>query len=196
MKEKFNLYYRPWLIASALMMGLIALSRSFGEHGDRVLSLSGLLIFLTGVVTITLGVGGIYHWFSERGGPRRRRKLFAKLRQKGLENIGLTADIENQCYAGHLKNYYLTLTPDTNLEEYDILRISAFIIHKDSQVEILKELIKKYEFDSGQSVSFFTHKMKLPFGTIPAIEKIKNEAELLVDDLRFRNIEPISVTME
>lgn len=196
MKETFNLYYRPWLIASTFIMGFLALSRAFGEHRDRVLSLTGLLIFLTGVVTMTLGVGGIYHWFGEKGGPKRKKKLFVKLGLRELEDLGFKPDIENQCYAGHFKSYYLTLTPDSNLEEYDILRISAFIVHKDSQIDTLNDLAKKYEFDSGQSVSFFTHKMKLPFGTIPKVNKIKKEVETLIDDLRFRNIEPLPVTIE
>jgi hypothetical protein len=196
MKEKFKLYYKPWLIASILMVGFIAISRMFGEHRDRVLSLKGLLIFAIGVVTMTLSVGGIYHWYGEKGGPKRKRKLFQKLGLKRLEDLGFKADFENQHYEGHFKNYYLTLTPDTNLEEYDILRICAFIRQKDSQIESLNDLAKKYEFDSGQSVSFFTHKMKLPFGIIPKLEKIKKEVEAFVDDLRFNNIEPLTVAIE
>jgi len=145
---------------------------------------------------LTLGVGGIYHWFGEKAGPKRKRRLFEKPGLKKLEDLGFKADPENQCYAGHFKNYYLTLTPDTNLEEYDILRISAFILHKDSQIDTYNDLAKKYEFDSGQSVSFFTHKMKLPFGTIPKLDKIQKEVETLIDDLRFKNIEPITVTIE
>jgi hypothetical protein len=196
MKEKFNLYYRPWLIASTFMMGFLGLSRAFGEHRDRVLSLFGLAVFVTGVVTMTLGVGGIYHYFGEKAGPKRKKKLFNKLGQRKLEDLGLKPDVENQCYEGHFKNYYLTLTPDSNLEEYDILRISAFILHKDSQVDTLNDLAKKYEFDTGQSVSFFTHKMKLRFGTIPKIDKIRKEVETFIDDLRFKNIEPMAVTIE
>jgi hypothetical protein len=196
MKEKFKKYYRPWLVASIFIMGTIAVPRMFGEHRHRVLSLFGLSVFVSGMVLMTLGVGGIYHYYGEKAGPKRKKKLFIKLGQRKLEDLGLKPDIENQCYAGHFKKYYLTLTPDSNLEEYDILRISAFILHKDSQGDTLNNLAKKYEFDAGESVSFFTHKMKLPFGTIPKLDKIQKEVETFIDDLRFKNIEPLTVTIE
>jgi hypothetical protein len=193
MKEKFRLYYRPWLIVSIFIMGTIAVPRMFGEHKDRVISLTGFAIFFIGVFAVTFLVGGIHHWYREKGGPKRSKKLFGKPEMKKLEELGFTADNENECYAGHFKNYYLTLVPDSNLEDHDILRINALIVPKESQIEILNALAKKYEFSTTDTVSYYTHKIKLPFGRLPNIEKMRKEIELFVDDLRFKNIEAVTV---
>ena len=182
-KEKFNLYYRPWLIAYIIIFGLKIISEAFGKNRATVLSIKGLLIFIGAVSALTLFVGGLYHFFYEYVRPRRRNKLLNKKVLYKLEELGFKKDLENMCYGGHFRNYYLNIMTDSDLEEGDNLRINAFIDYTENQIETVDNLAKIYEFNDGD-LAFFTHKIKLPFGLIPNIETIKTGIEKLVEDLK------------
>lgn len=161
---------------------------------ERTISANGLSLLIGLIIGTSLICGGIYHWFFEVYRPKRLVKLFNKIKTLDLKEFGLKVDENEENFSGHYKGYYLTVFTDSTVDKGDWIRTNVFIIPKETQEELCIRLAKKYEFNSGDGLVWFTCKTKMKFGRVPKIETLKRDINELVDALRYERVEPLLVT--
>lgn len=161
---------------------------------ERTISANGLSLLIGLIIGTSLICGGIYHWFFEVYRPKRLVKLFNKIKTLDLQEFGLKVDENEENFNGHYKGYYITVFPDSTADTGDWIRTNVFIIPKATQEELYIRLAKKYDFNSGDGLVWFTCKTKMKFGRVPKIEIIKQDINELVDALRYERVDPLLVT--
>jgi hypothetical protein len=194
-REKFRAYYLPWLIAMGLLFGLkFVLGLFDNEERQRVTSLQGILLLLGLIIGTAFICGGIYHWFYEVSRPKRLVKLFNKIKDIDLKEIGLKISEDEKRFIGHYKGYFLTIFTDSSLDTGDSISTNAFIVPRESHQELYKKLQKKFELNTDNELVWFTIKTKMKFEKTPKREKLITDINDLVDTLRYERVEPLIVT--
>src|SRR5438552_27196 len=112
-------YYLPWLISMSIIFGInvlimfISKLTSSQDYDLFDLIVRTIVVWVAVVLAITLWCGGIFHIWYEYFRPRRRLKMLSKDKLKELEKINFKINIENCCYSGVYKDYYMMITPDS-----------------------------------------------------------------------------------
>lgn len=190
-REKFNAYYLPWFIAMGVIFGFQFVIGIFNEERRQwVLSIEGIALLVAIITGTALLCGGIYHWFFAVYRPKRRIKLFNKIKNLDLHEIGLTVNEDEQSFSGHYKGYFLTIFTDSSPDTGDWIRTNAFITPRETHEALYNKLQKKFELNTDNELVWFTAKTKMKFGRTPAKEKLKADINDLVDTLRYERIEP------
>jgi len=194
-KEKFKTYYLPWLIAMGLLFGFkFVLGLFDNEQRQRVTSVQGILLLIGLIIGTAFICGGIYHWFFAVYRPKRLVKLFNKIKNLDLQELGLKVNEDEKNFSGHYKGYFLTIFTDSSPDTGDWVRTNAFIIPKETHEELYKKLQKKFELNTDNELVWFTAKTKMKFGRTPKRDKLKADINDLVDTLRYERVEPLIVT--
>ena len=198
LKEKFIAYYLPQAIGLGIGLGILILFLIVEGIilDDKPNYLKAFVIWLCAVPISTLFMGGIYHISDDYFRPRRINKLFKnKELIEIIESLGFELDLENQCFSGRYRNYYLTILIDSDLEgNYEIL-INSFIVFNENQIRLIEKLEEKYilGLDTEDNIFWITGQLELSSLIVPKIEKIQKKIDTLINDLEANNIEPLLV---
>ena len=194
-RETFKTYYLPWFIAMGAIFGFEFLIGFFDEkQRQRVTSIESIILLVALITVTALICGGIYHWFFAVYRPKRLIKLFNKIKNLDLNELGLKVNENTQDFSGYYKGYFLTVCTDSSPDTGDWIRTSAFIIPKETQEALYNKLQKKFELNTDNQLVWFTVKTKMKLGRPPKKDKLKADINDLVDALRFERIEPLVVT--
>ena len=194
-KEKLRAYYLPWLIGIGFLFGLkFVFALSDEEQRKRVTSIEGLTILFSLVIVTAILCGGVYHWFDQVNRPKRRKKLFDRIKHLDLIGIGLKNDIENLQFRGLYLGYHLTVYTDSIIGDGDNIYTTSPIVFKKNQKDFFIKNASKYQLSIDDDVAWLTCKTKMKFGKSPKNDKLKKDIQDFVDILRLEKIEPVVVT--
>ncbi|PZR40567.1 MAG: hypothetical protein DI538_03720 [Azospira oryzae] len=163
------------------------------EQRQRVTSVQGVLLLIGLIIGTAFICGGIYHWFFAVYRPKRLVKLFNKIKNLDLQELGLKVNEDEKIFSGYYKGYFLTIFTDSSPDTGDWVRTNAFIIPKETHEELYKKLQKKFELNTDNKLVCFTAKTKMKFGRTPKKDKLKADINDLVDTLRYERVEPLTV---
>jgi hypothetical protein len=190
-KETFKTYYLPWLIGIGILFGFkFGLALFDEEKRERVTSPDGLVLLFGLIIVIGFFSGGLFHWFFAVYRPKRLAKLFNRIKDLDLHELGLKVDLEQRNFSGYYKGYYLTIFADSSPNDGDWVMTNVFFNRKDSQEELYTRLQKRFELNTDNELFWFTSKTKMRFGKNPRKEKLTADINDLVDALRYERVEP------
>jgi len=179
---KFKKYYRNWFFVIALLYIFVLVVRyiKFGESDIDIF----FPLFLLAMATF---LGGIFHFYYEYYQQRRLAKLL--LRIKGLE--ALDFELDEGVYSGNYRKFYMVALPTTSIDGGETVEFNIMIMPKEHQLDILKEIGKKFDIIANEQ--FFSLKVSIPLilGKLPKLEKIQKKLDPAVDILIRNKIEPL-----
>ncbi len=191
LKELFNTYYKSWFIGGFCLFGFLLILDSTNEKNNLSSHfIDGLLIVLILGIFVGLTCGAIYHWFYEGYRPKKNARLFEEIEYLDFTIFGLKKIFEENCFAGHYKNYYTVIIPDVDTEGNNWIKIKVFIKVTDEMVANSKTLLKLIDINQADDgFNWAEQKLKLKTKEVQEEEKIINELDKVIEILISNNIE-------
>jgi hypothetical protein len=191
LKELFKSYYKPWFIGGFCLFGFRFLLDSTNEENYLTQHfLEGIFVIISLGSLIGLTCGGVYHWFYEVYRPKKNAKLFEEIEYLNFTNYGLSKIIEENCFAGHYKKYYIIIIPDIDTEGRKWIKIKVFIKVTDEMVSNSKSILKQIDINQVENgFNWAEQKIKLNSKEVQEEDKIINELDKVIDILVMNNIE-------
>jgi hypothetical protein len=189
MKDKFLSYYWPWLKGFAYLFLFLSFiefvySEGFAIDIQRIIRLLFILVLSSFVL------GGVFHIFYDLYRPWRKKRIFQRSLIRKVEIEGFKQDIENDCLEGYFNGYYITLSPNTDLEKGDSISINVFLDLRKSEVNDVLEKIQEYDLIQSDGFYWFTASVLLTLTGNITTDKLLEKIEDMTVKLNKYKVHP------
>lgn len=190
MKDKFLNYYWPWLKGFAYLFLFLSFIE-FVYSEDLSIDIQRIIRLFFILSISSFFMGGIFHLFYDLYRPWRNKRIFQRSLIRNLQIEGFEQDIENDCLEGYFNGYYVTLSPNTDLEKGDTVSINAFLDLRKSEVNYVLDKLPEYDLIQSNGYYWIRSSEPLSFRGKISNSKILEKIESITMKLNQYKVTPL-----